>query len=426
MRPHGAKRGGVGHVVGDQRHGLARSGGLRGGLQHSGGETAIMGAQAGQGGNRAGGDAPIACRRVMHRIMKSVGDNSRCGKASALRISWIVSPSPPEEAKTVGCVAGSRSAAAKASAPAARATSRFSAPGGAHWPAAAARRAGPLALADNPPGPPSISPGLRPALDPGAVQPDTFDIDAHHAARPSTRLQFTPPKPKALLKTRSMRAARPGEHVAAAKAWVEAVRMRAAGQKPVLDGKRAQHRPDHAGSPQRVPGKPLARTARHIAAEQSGHGAILRRVARQGRGAMQVDIVDIRGVQPGLRQRLAPSRAWRPCLPDAARTYGRRPNSRPCPAAALYRCRAPLRAAPAARNPPPRRWRCRCARRQTAGTAPAPSRPARGNRTRWWRRAYRRRRQWRHRTARRRSSARRWQKPSRSRRRPWTRRRPGP
>src|SRR5690348_10160413 len=42
-----------------------------------------------------------------------------------------------------------------------------------------------------------------------AAQSGAFDGDAHHAARPSTRLQLAPPKPNELLITRLTRARRP-------------------------------------------------------------------------------------------------------------------------------------------------------------------------------------------------------------------------
>src|SRR5262249_26548198 len=56
---------------------------------------------------------------------------------------------------------------------------------------------------------PQNRPAFRPAFEARTEETYTFQIDADHAARPSTTLQFTPPKPNALQSTRLMRSSRP-------------------------------------------------------------------------------------------------------------------------------------------------------------------------------------------------------------------------
>src|SRR5271168_646575 len=58
-------------------------------------------------------------------------------------------------------------------------------------------------------------------------------------------------------------------YIIAAKTGIDLLRMWTAGQKSVLDGECAKCCPNDAGSTQRVPRKPFARTARYRVAEQA-------------------------------------------------------------------------------------------------------------------------------------------------------------
>ena len=183
-----------------------------------------------------------------------------------------------------------------------------------------------------------------PAGEARAQEPDAIDVGAEcaHAftpARPKTRLQLEPPKPKELLMTRCSGSLRFGQQVVHRQRRIDFAGVDAGGHEVLAQREGADHRFQRAGRAERVPGRALGGAARYLAPEHRGDRARFGRVVARRGGAVEVDVVDPRCVQARRGRAPAASPRARRARPGAARTCGARRSIHRSPAAAPHRRR---------------------------------------------------------------------------------------
>ncbi len=205
-RPGAAQGLGVLRVVGHQQHRPLLDLQLRERLEQSGAEACVVGAQRVRCGGSAGGDAPVAGGRVVHRVVEARGRElplARGQRAADLVQVLAVAAGGAEDGRQLGRVG----AGAAAGLESCRDGDPHRHPGA---PPLGARQAGERGDDGRCGGPGNLAGEharpLLPVADPRPEQADAFD-EAGQCGQgrtrgcANTRLQLEPPKPNELLMT---------------------------------------------------------------------------------------------------------------------------------------------------------------------------------------------------------------------------------